>query len=39
MEKQSHISDLQARVCFFHMLLKESHQEILFKSYIYLKSP
>lgn len=38
MEKQSQISDLEVRVCFFHMLLEESQQK-KFKSYIYPKSP
>lgn len=38
MEKQPEISDLEVRVCFFFMLLKESQQK-RFKSYIYLKSP
>lgn len=37
MEKQSQISGLEVRVCFFHILLEESQQK-KFKSYVYPKT-
>lgn len=38
MAKQSQISGLEVRVCFFHVLLLKESQQKKFKSYIYAQS-